>query len=101
MKKILSLLLFSSLFIAIPKLSHADAACNIGKILYDKGQYAKSFKHMKKLARYKNGCAKYYLGLMYFKGEGTNKNLDLAVKFIKESAKEGYTDAVGFFDRQE
>ncbi len=101
MKKIFSFLLLVSLYFAIPQISYADASCNIGKIFYDNGQYAKAFKHMNKLARYKNACAKYYVGVMYFNGQGTKKNIELAVKYIDEAAKLGYPGAKGFFDRQE
>jgi len=101
MRKLYILLLVSFLQFTLPQLSYADASCEIGKIFYDKGQFNKAFKHMKTLSRYKNGCAKYYLGLMYFKGDGTKQNLDLATKYIEEAAKEGYGEAIGFFDRQE
>jgi len=101
MKKLYLLLLISALQFSLPHNTYADASCEIGKIFYEKGQYKKAFKHMKKLARYKNGCAKYFLGLMYFNGEGTKKNLKLAIKYMEDSAKEGYGEAIGFFDRQE
>lgn len=101
MKKLFILLLLSFFYFTIPSISYADASCNIGKILYEKGEYNKAFKHMKTLARYKNPCAEYYLGLMYFNGQGTKKNLKLAVKYIEQAAKGNYSEAIGFFDRQE
>lgn len=101
MKKTKLFLLLSFFYFALPSVSYADASCNIGKIFYEKGQYKKAFKHMKTLARYKNPCAKYYLGLMYFRGKGTHKNIKLAVKNIEQAAKENYPPAIGFFDRQE
>ena len=100
MKKIYILLLISFFQFAIPQISQADASCNIGKILYEKGEYAKAFKHMKRLAIYKNPCAEYYLGVMYYYGRGTNKNTKLAAKYIGRAAKGKYSPALTFFDNQ-
>ena len=101
MRKIYLIILLTTLHLGAIQNAQADASCTIGKVFYDKGNYKKAFIHMKKLSRYKNGCAKYYLALMYFYGQGTVKNLKLAGKYMDEAAAEGYPDAIGFFDRQE
>jgi len=101
MKNIFRLLLLSGLYFAIPQISYANASCNIGKIFYEKGKYTKAFNYLKKLARYNDACSKYYLGVMYFYGQGTKKNVKLATKYISEAEKLGYADAIAFFDNQE
>ena len=55
---------------------------------------------MKRLARYKNPCAEFYLGVMYYLGKGTNKNTKLADKYIEQAAKGKYAPALTFYDNQ-
>ena len=98
MKKIYTLLLISFFQFAIPQIAQADASCNIGKILYEKGEYVRAFKHMKTLARYSNPCAEFYLGVMYSLGRGTNKNTKLASKYIHRAAKGKYLPALTYYD---
>ena len=101
MKKIYIILLVSFFQFAAPQISQADSSCNIGILLYEKGEFSKAFNHMKRLSAYSNPCAEYYLGLMYFKGEGTAKNIKLAYKYIDKAIKGKYPSAIGFYDRQE
>lgn len=103
MKKIINLFLITLLYFALAPVSLAatDSSCNIGKILYEQAKYKPAFNHMKTIATYSNHCAEYYLGLMYFNGQGTKKNIELAYKYINLAIKGKYPAAIGFYDRQE
>lgn len=65
----------------------------LAKKLYKKGEYKHSFDILKPLAEQGNPNAQYYIGYMYYYGQGIKQNKSLGVAWIKKSAKQGYEKA--------
>ena len=70
----------------------------LGQIYYNGGNgiisdYEESFKWHLKAAGKGDYFAKYRLGQMYLKGKAVPQDGDLAVKWLTESAKDGYAEA--------
>ena len=55
--------------------------------------YAVALKHFAPLAKQGNAEAEYYLGVMYFMGQGVQKDPDQALKLFKASGDQGNADA--------
>lgn len=61
---------------------------------YDAGDYAKAYEILYPLAAYKrNAEAQFHLGMIYFYGEGVNKDLDQAMEWWKKAMRSGHVDA--------
>jgi len=61
---------------------------------YDKGEYAKAYEILYPLAAYKrNAEAQFHLGMIYFYGEGVDKDLDQAMEWWKKAMRSGHVDA--------
>lgn len=96
---------FISALVLIATISMSQLAvasgCSLTKTLYDNGKYQRAYNTAKTYANYGDACAQYYLGLMYFNGQGTDRNIKLAHKYINKAAKGKYPDAIAFYDKQE
>lgn len=66
-----------------------------GRSDYRERNYEKAFEWFELAATHKGGSAlgMYYLGSMYFLGEGTTRNIVLAIKYLEEAAQAGLASA--------
>ena len=55
---------------------------------------AKAFKYFKAAAEEGVTSAEYYLGICYFQGEGTKKDKEQAIKWLRIAAEDGDEDAM-------
>ena len=61
---------------------------------YDAGDYPQAYKILYPLAAYKrNSEAQFHLGMIYFYGEGVEKDLNQAMEWWKKAMKNGHVDA--------
>lgn len=60
---------------------------------YEKEEYATAYKLIRSLALGGDTRAQCLLGFMYYQGEGTQKNLHKAYKWLNRSAMKGFSDA--------
>jgi hypothetical protein len=61
---------------------------------YDAGEYAKAYEILYPLAAYKrNAEAQFHLGMIYFYGEGVDKDLNQAMEWWKKAMRSGHVDA--------
>ena len=61
---------------------------------YDAGDYPQAYKIWDPLAAYKrNSEAQFPLGMIYFYGEGVEKDLNQAMEWWKKAMKNGHVDA--------
>lgn len=60
---------------------------------YSKGDFTKAFSIVKLLATQGDIDAKYELGGMYYKGQGTSKNMKKAIFWWEQSDEQGYVKA--------
>jgi TPR repeat protein len=61
---------------------------------YDAGEYAKAYEILYPLAAYKrNAEAQFHLGMIYFYGEGVDKDIDKAMEWWKKAMRSGHVDA--------
>jgi len=95
MKKFI-IAIFMFMAFGLPQLSYASS-CRLTKTLYDSGKYQRAFKQAETYARYNNACAQYYLGLMYFNGQGVVPNTDKGNTLIEKAANKGFKPAIDFF----
>ena len=70
-----------------------------GKAAYVHKDYAKAFELLLGAAQSGNAHAQYTVGYMYYEGQGVSKNRDQALKWIRESAKQGDRRAVEALSR--
>lgn len=56
---------------------------------YNTGRYETAFEHFSEYAKMGNATAQYYLGKMYYEGEGVSKDYTKAVEWFRKSAKQG------------
>ena len=66
--------------------------------MYDKGKgviqsSGEAFKWYSKAAEHNESDAQYNIGLMYLKGEGTEKNVQLAKQWLQLASNQGDLDA--------
>jgi len=65
-----------------------------GMAAYDAGDYAKAYELLYPLAAYKrNAEAQFHMGMIYFYGEGVEKDVDKAMDWWKKAMRNGHTDA--------
>ena len=62
--------------------------------LYQNGEYLASVELFKKAAEQGDAWAQYNLGEMYLKGQGIEKNTELAQQYLKQSANQGNQSAL-------
>lgn len=60
---------------------------------YEREEYAAAFKLIRSLALGGDARAQCLLGFMYYQGEGTDKNLHKAYKWLNRSAMKGFPEA--------
>ena len=61
---------------------------------YDAGDYAKAYQILYPLAAYKrNSEAQFHMGMIYFYGEGVEKDIDQAMEWWKKAMRNGHVDA--------
>lgn len=70
----------------IPTLEQAQAE-------YRSGNFSQALVSLTLLATQGNEEAQYALGYMYYYGQGTEKNLDLARGWFRQASAQGYTPA--------
>lgn len=61
--------------------------------LYLNSKYTQAFTPCTKQAQSHHADAQFYLGIMYFYGAGTKRNIQLGIKWLKKSAEQGYASA--------
>lgn len=65
-----------------------------GYKLYNDRKFEEAFEALYDAAAYENNAeAQYYIGLMYFHGDGVEKNIESAQKFWKKALQRGHIDA--------
>ncbi|HZF69964.1 tetratricopeptide repeat protein [Sulfuricurvum sp.] len=65
-----------------------------GIAAYDAGDFEKAYKILHPLAAYKrNSEAQFHMGMIYFYGEGVEKDIDQAMEWWKKAMKNGHVDA--------
>jgi TPR repeat protein len=64
-----------------------------GKHAYEAKDFATAFKEFTPLAEQGNADAQFFLGKMYFAGQGVLKDIDRALKWLTASATQGNADA--------
>lgn len=67
-----------------------DALYGIASVRYAQGEFDEAFRYLTDASKKGNTRALHWLGFMYHKGYGVNKNLDAAADFYRQSAKHGY-----------
>ena len=60
---------------------------------YEQNEYVTAFKLIRTLALGGDATAQCLLGFMYYQGEGTEKNLYKAYKWLNSSAMQGFSEA--------
>lgn len=81
-------------------IGHPEARLNLG-IIHAKGlvenvDYEKAFHLLSDNEIIVAPIAKYYVGLLYYTGQGTQQDFKLAGQYLQASAKEGYKPAQDF-----
>ena len=65
-----------------------------GIAAYDAQEYTKAYELLYPLGAYKrNAEAQFYLGMIYFYGEGVEKDISQAMEWWKKAMRSGHTDA--------
>lgn len=65
-----------------------------GVIKFDSEQYEESFSLLSPLAENGHLAALYYVGLMYFRGKGVEKNIQLGLDMLDSSSEAGYAQSI-------
>src|ERR1041384_2355133 len=71
----------------------AGADLESGKHAYEAKDFAAAFNEFTPLAGQGNADAQFFLGKMYFAGQGVLKDVDRALKWLTASATQGNADA--------
>lgn len=67
---------------------------NEGIAAYDAGDYTKAYEILYPLAAYKRDPeAQFHMGMIYFYGEGVEKDIAQAMEWWKKAMKNGHVDA--------
>lgn len=74
-------------------LSISSAALTDGYDAYLRGDYDTAFQEMMPIAQAGDSSAAYYLGLLYWEGNGVEKNLEAAIAWFVKAATLGHTGA--------
>lgn len=65
-----------------------------GIAAYDAGDYVKAYEILYPLAAYKrNSEAQFHMGMIYYYGEGVEKDIEQAMEWWKKAMKNGHVDA--------
>lgn len=65
-----------------------------GYKLYNERKFKEAYDALYDAAAYKNNSeAQYYMGMMYFYGDGVEKNLENAMQWWKKAMRNGHMDA--------
>lgn len=65
-----------------------------GIAAYDTGDYTKAYEILYPLAAYKRDPeAQFHMGMIYFYGEGVEKDIDKAMEWWKKAMRSGHVDA--------
>jgi|GEM_PF-1266698 len=94
--QIINSVVFPDLYIAV---STPEKDLDQGLAAYNNGDYATALAKWKPLAEAGGPSAQYYLGLVYFNGQGVPKNLSKAMEWFRLAAEQGILDAqtqIGF-----
>ena len=70
----------------------------LGYLYFKKSNYKKAFHYFGQAAYQGHDMAQYYMGILYQNGLGITKNTDIALKWFKKSAKNGYKKAYNKLD---
>jgi TPR repeat protein len=73
-----------------------NAALVAGAMEYDQEDFKAAFRDLRPLAATGNPAAKYFVGIMLLRGEGTSKNIPEAIEFLRASAEAGVADAQNY-----
>ncbi|HEX5622855.1 MAG TPA: hypothetical protein VFX57_00310 [Sulfuricurvum sp.] len=69
-------------------------ALHEGIAAYEEQDYTKAYELLYPLASYKRDSeAQFYLGMIYFYGEGVPKDIDKAMEWWRKAMRSGHTDA--------
>ena len=61
---------------------------------YESGDFAKARELLYPLAAYKRVAeAQFYMGMIYFYGEGVDKDIEAAMEWWKKAMRQGHQDA--------
>ncbi len=93
-------IIFLTITLILPAFVYADG-CSLTKTLYDNKNYKKALNVAKTYAQYDDICAKFYLGVMYYNGFGTQARTQQGHKLIVEAMFKGYKPAVDYIQTME
>ena len=91
LQRTLSPIVFILFLLFWPTLVQADFQA--GMDAYNRGDYETAFKEWHPLAEQGNAQAQYYLGVLYFKGEGVPQDYAQARKWWRKAAAQGHAIA--------
>ncbi len=60
-----------------------------GRKAYNRGDYATALKELRSLAEQGHAEAQYFIGYMYYKGQGVDQDGEEAVKWLRKAAEQG------------
>ncbi len=84
----------ASLLLLLVSISPAQADFNDGVVAYLMGKYDRAFAIMRPLAgSADHGYAQYYIGMMYFQGQGVEHNYEEAGKWFRKASKHNIPNA--------
>lgn len=86
-------LLVSSTFILALTASQAQAGLAEGYAAYERGEFDLAHSELLPVAEAGDVNASYYLGLLYWDGQGVGKNVDNALVWLNDAAERGHTGA--------
>lgn len=87
--KTTSLIIFVFSLVLISQPSYATS-CEYGVQFYERGEFKRAFNIFKLGAQSKDGCAQYFLSIMYQNGYYVKQSNKKAAKYIKKSEKNGF-----------
>lgn len=70
-----------------------DKACYSGLQSYVNGDFNRAKKQFEKVAKKNEACSQFQLGMMYYYGHGTKKNVAKAKSWLKKASKNGFKKA--------
>lgn len=79
--------------VSTPQTLTSEESYKIGCEFYKEGLYEKAFKHFSNLAEQGYSLAQKSLADMYFKGEGTEKDLAKSLEWYEKAAEQGNDNA--------
>jgi TPR repeat protein len=89
----LSVIVVAFLAVGLFSIPIFAASVEDGIAAYVAGNFQKAFEILKPLAIAGDPRAQYYLGEMYYQGQGVSKNHDEAFKWFSKAAEQGYNPA--------